>query len=111
LTRGPPSHPAGPHLKPKHLLLAPPLVWSAAGIILLVDGRHALDYFPYLWPANDLAMMAAFAGLMLTLFSGGDERPAVSEWSGLRPRPDEAPPLEEMLVELAERLEREAPVL
>jgi hypothetical protein len=97
-------------VKPKHLLLAPPLVWSTAGLALLFDGKRALDYFPYFWAANDLAVMAAFAGVMLTLFGkGAPEPPGASEWPNGAPLPEEALPLEELLVEVAARLEREAP--
>lgn len=97
-------------MKPKHLLLAPPVVWSAIGLVLLVDGRRALDYFPYFWVANDLSIAAAFAGVMLMLFRGAPaERPPVDEWTGWRAVPEEGLPLEEMLVVLARRLEREAP--
>lgn len=99
-------------MRPKHLLFAPPLVWAAAGLALLLDGRRALDYFPFLWAANDLSMMVAFAGLMLMLF-GKDEPEAsgVSEWPRAVEQSEEGQPLEQLLLELAARAEREAPPL
>lgn len=96
-------------MKPKHLLLAPPVVWAAIGLVVLVDGRRALDYFPYFWVANDMAIAAAFAGVMLMLFRGAPaERPPVDEWTDWKPLPEYSLPLEQLLVVLAERLEREA---
>lgn len=97
-------------MNPKYLLLAPPLVWSAIGLTLLVDGPRALDYFPYFWVANDLSIIAAFAGVMLMLFRGAPaERPPVDEWTGWGRTIEEDLPVEEMLIVLASRLEREAP--
>jgi hypothetical protein len=95
-------------VKPKHLLLAPLVVWSAAGLILLLDGRRALDYFPFLWAANDISFMIAFAGVMLHLFRGGDPvAPQRDEWTDFRPLPEFDMPLEELLVALARRIEAE----
>lgn len=96
-------------MKPKHLLFAPPLVWSAAGILLLVDGRNAVTYFPYLWFANDIAIMLAFAGIMMHLFAGpGTPGPKRDEWTDWDPTGESDLPLEEMLVQLAHQAEAES---
>ena len=83
-------------------------MWSAAGLVLLLDGKRALDYFPYLWPANDLAVMLAVAGLVLTFLQPGEpEKPPVDEWASAEPPDWETLPVEALLVELAGRLRRE----
>ncbi len=96
-------------MKPKHLLLAPPFVWAAAGVVLFVDGHRALDYFPVLWAANDIAIMIAFAGLMMMLFSGSAlSHPGFDEWTGWNESAGNDPSLEQMLVDLARGLEGES---
>jgi hypothetical protein len=93
-------------VKPKHLLFAPVVVWSAAGLVLLFDARHALDYFPFLWAANDVSIMIAFVGVMVHLFAGGEPvAPQRDEWTDFAPLPDLDLPVEELLVMLARRIE------
>lgn len=102
---------SGAPVKPLRLLLAPFIVWSAAGLVLLFDGRHAMDYFPYLWAANDIAIMIAFAGVMMHLFgSGGRAGPTRDEWTDWKPDEKFDLPLEDLLVLLAKRIEAEAPL-
>lgn len=98
-------------MKPWHLVFAPPVVWSIAGLVLLFDGKRALDYFPYLWTGSDLAVMLAVAGVVLHFLRPGEpERPPVDEWTSSQATDLEGLPLEALLVELARRLEREAPL-
>ena len=96
-------------MRPKHLVAAPLFVWSTIGVILLVDGAHALDYFPYFWFANDIAIVVALIGLFMHLLAGPpSEGPRMDEWTGFDPQGDADAPLEEMLVRLARRAEEEA---
>ena len=97
-------------MKPLRLLVAPLLVWSAAGLVLLFDGKHALDFFPFLWAANDVSIMIAFAGVMMHLFgTGGRNGPSRDEWTDWKPLERFDLPLEDLLVLLAKRIEAEAP--
>ena len=83
-------------------------MWSAIGVVLLVDGKNALNYFPYFWFANDVALAAAFAGVVMHLFAAEPSRgPKVDEWTGWDPTPDLDLPLEELLVRLASAAERQ----
>ena len=95
-------------MKPKFLLLGPPVVWAVAGLVLLFDRHRALDYFPYLWIANDIALIVAVGGLFMMLLGSGDVEPSpVDEWTDFKGAADDARPVEELLAEIAKVAERE----
>jgi hypothetical protein len=97
-------------LRPRFLLLAPPCVWATAGLLLLLDPRHALDYFPFLWIANDVGVLLAVGGLFMVLLGSGEREPSpVNEWTGFRGAKQGEPALEELLADLAHPAKREAP--
>jgi hypothetical protein len=96
-------------VRPKWLLLAPPIVWASIGAVLLAHPSAALDYFPLFWILNDIAILLAFAGVVLHLFEAPPkEGPKVDEWAGWQPRAEVDLPLEELLARLAKRAEVEA---
>jgi hypothetical protein len=77
-------------------------VWSAIGLVLLVDGPHAMDDFPLLWFANDVALFLALLGFVMHVLRGEPSpRPKVDEWAGWDPSGELDLPLEGLLARMA----------
>ena len=53
------------------LVLAPFPVWIAWGAAVAARPDRAADYFPYFWFANDVAIVAVFAALLLWVMGYG----------------------------------------
>ena len=84
-------------------------MWSGIGLVLLLDGPRAMDYFPVMWFANDVGLFLALVGFMMHVLAGEPApRPKIDEWTGWDPSGDLDLPLEELLTRVAKSAEAEA---